>query len=278
MNKKNMLHLGLLGKTLSHSVSPQIHAYLLKQQNICGTYSKFEMDENQVPHILDTMKRDNIWGLNVTIPYKELLCEMMDILDPHAENIGAVNTIFLKDGKFHGYNTDFVGALNMFHKAGVTLKNKSMVILGSGGAAKALIYGVHLDGAAKITVAGRNIQALLHLQKIFPFICTCSMTEIPKGDILVNTTPLGMYPKTEETPVGSSLIRQFKIAADIVYNPLITKFLKIAAQEGLQTVTGLTMLIDQAIGSQEIWLDKALDYEIGREIHHELAEKFFKGV
>lgn len=277
MNKKNILHLGLLGKTLSHSVSPQIHAYLLKQQNICGTYSKFEMDENQVPHILDIMKRDNILGLNVTIPYKELLCEMMDVLDPHAENIGAVNTIFLKGGKFHGYNTDFCGALNMFRKAGVTLKNKSIVILGSGGAAKALIYGFHLDGAAKITIAGRNIQTLLHLKKIFPFICTCSMTEIPKGDILVNTTPVGMYPHTKKTPVGASFIRQFKIAADIVYNPLITEFLKIAGQEGLQTVTGLTMLVDQAIGSQEIWLGKTLDYKIGSDIHDELAEKFLKG-
>lgn len=273
-NNNNIIHLGVLGKTLGHSLSPQIHTYLLRQQNISGTYSKYEMDENEVLHVLDVMRQDNILGMNVTIPYKELLYKMVDELEPSAQKIGAVNTILMKQGRSYGYNTDYIGAMSMFHKAGVSLKGKSVVILGSGGAAKALIYGFYLEGAAKITAAGRNEEALLCLKKAFSFLDTCSMTQIPPGDLLVNTTPVGMFPHTEESPVEASTLRKFKTASDIVYNPLMTKFLKTARQEGLETVTGLMMLVDQAIGSQEIWLHKKLDYGWGNKIHDELGLLF----
>lgn len=271
---KEPLHFGVLGNQLGHSLSPEIHEDLLRQQNICGTYKKYEMDENEAPHILEVMKAENIRGMNVTMPYKEVIYQLMDVLDPHAEKIGAVNTILMKDGKFYGYNTDYIGAVSMFHKDGVSLAGREIVILGSGGAAKGLIYGFHMDGAAKITVAARNEKAIEYLEERFPYIHTCSLTDIPAGDILVNTTPLGMYPHIGESPVDVSVIRQFKVASDIVYNPLITEFLRIAKEEGLQIVTGLMMLVDQAIGSEEIWLDKKLDYNMGNRIHNKLARKF----
>lgn len=271
---KHILHFGVLGEKLGHSLSPEIHEDLLKQQNISGTYEKYEMDENEVLQILEVMKKDNILGMNVTMPYKETVYGLMDVLDPHAEKVGAVNTILKKDGTFYGYNTDYIGVVSMFHKANVSLEGKNIVILGSGGAAKALIYGFHMDGAASITVAARNEDANLHLEELFPYIQTCSLSEIPSGDILINTTPVGMYPHMGASPVDVSVIRRFKVAADIVYNPLVTEFLKIAQDEGLQIVTGLMMLVDQAIGSEEIWLDKKLDYSMGNNIHDELAKQF----
>ena len=268
------IHLGVLGKTLGHSLSPEIHEDLLKQQNIRGSYQKYEMDEQEVRQILDVMKKEHVIGMNVTIPYKEVVYRLVDKLDEHAEAIGAVNTILIEDGVSYGYNTDYIGIISMFHKAGVSLAGKDIVILGSGGAAKALIYGFHLEGAASITVAARNEKAITCLKELFPYIHTCTLTDISTGDILVNTTPVGMYPHTGESPVGPSIIRQFKIAADIVYNPLITEFLKIAREEGLKIVTGLMMLVDQAIASEEIWLHKKLDYNIGNKIHDELAKQF----
>ena len=268
------IHLGVLGKTLGHSLSPEIHEDLLKQQNIRGSYQKYEMDEQEVRQILDVMKKEHVIGMNVTIPYKEVVYRLVDKLDEHAEAIGAVNTILIEDGVSYGYNTDYIGIISMFHKAGVNLAGKDIVILGSGGAAKALIYGFHLEGAASITVAARNEKAITCLKELFPYIHTCTLTDISTGDILVNTTPVGMYPHTGESPVGPSIIRQFKIAADIVYNPLITEFLKIAREEGLKIVTGLMMLVDQAIASEEIWLHKKLDYNIGNKIHDELAKQF----
>jgi shikimate dehydrogenase len=276
MNKKNekTLHLGVLGETLGHSLSPEIHTDLLKQQNIQGTYKKYEMDSQEVLHVLDVMKEDNLLGMNVTMPYKEVAFRLVDVLDFHAKNIEAVNTIYMKDGLFYGYNTDYIGVVSMFTKAGVTLKDKNIVILGSGGAAKALIYGFHLGGAAKITVAARNEEANLHLEELFPYIGTCDLSEIPAGDIIINTTPVGMFPHPGESPVDASVIRQFKVASDIVYNPLITEFLRISREEGLQIVTGLMMLVDQAIGSEEIWFNKKLDYNMGNGIHDELAKMF----
>lgn len=268
------IHLGVLGKTLGHSLSPEIHEDLLKQQNIRGSYQKYEMDEQEVLQILDVMKKEHVIGMNVTIPYKEVVYRLVDKLDEHAEAIGAVNTILIEDGVSYGYNTDYIGIISMFHKAGVSLTGKDIVILGSGGAAKALIYGFHLEGAAQITVAARNEKAIDYLKELFPYIHTCTLTDIPSGDILVNTTPVGMYPNAGESPVGPSIIRQFKVAADIVYNPLITEFLKIARNEGLKIVTGLMMLVDQAIASEEIWLHKKLDYNMGNKIHDELAKQF----
>lgn len=268
------IHLGVLGKTLGHSLSPEIHEDLLKQQNIRGSYQKYEMDEQEVLQILDVMKKEHVIGMNVTIPYKEVVYRLVDKLDEHAEAIGAVNTILIEDGVSYGYNTDYIGIISMFHKTGVSLAGKDIVILGSGGAAKALIYGFHLEGAAQITVAARNEKANNYLKELFPYIHTCTLTDIPNGDILVNTTPVGMYPNAGESPVGPSIIRQFKVAADIVYNPLITEFLKIARDEGLKIVTGLMMLVDQAIASEEIWLHKKLDYNMGNKIHDELAKQF----
>lgn len=272
--KENTLHFGVLGEKLGHSLSPEIHTDLLKQQNVTATYKKYEMDRQEVLHVLDVMKKENIMGMNVTMPYKEIAYRLVDVPDFHSKNIEAVNTIFMKDGTFYGYNTDYIGMISMFHKAGVSLKDQNVVVLGSGGSAKALIYGLHMDGAAQITVAARNEEANLHLEELFPYIRTCDLSDVPAGDILVNTTPIGLYPNVGESPVDASVIRNFKVAADIVYNPLITEFLRIAQEEGLQIVTGLMMLVDQAIGSEEIWLNKTLDYNMGNNIHDELARQF----
>lgn len=269
-----ILHLGVLGEKLGHSLSPEIHADLLEQQGIRGIFKKYEMDKREVHHILDVMKKDNIIGMNVTMPYKETAYRLVDVLDSHAKEIGAVNTIFMKDGIFYGYNTDYIGVVSMFKKAHVELASKDIVILGSGGAAKALIYGFHMEGAAKITVAARNAEAAQYLEERFPYIHTCSLDDIPGGDILINTTPVGMYPNAGESPVDVSVIRMFQAASDIVYNPLITEFLRLAKEEGLKIVTGLMMLVDQAIGSEEIWFNKTLDYNMGNNIHDELARKF----
>lgn len=272
--KENILHFGILGEKLGHTLSPEIHADLLKQQNLKGTYEKYEVNRKEVCHVLDMMKEKHITGMNVTIPYKTTLCQMVDVLDDRAQEIGAVNTVLIKENISYGYNTDYIGVISMFQKAGVDLAGKRIVILGSGGASKALIYGFHLEKASTITIAARNQEAREELKRQFPYIQICGLDEVPSGDIIINTTPVGMFPHASVSPVDASVIRQFKIASDIVYNPLITEFLRIAQEEGLQIVTGLMMLVDQAIGSEEIWLGKKLDYNMGNHIHEELARLF----
>lgn len=273
-NSTEKIQLGVLGEHLPHTLSPEIHFDLLKQQHISADFKVYEMSKIEVHHVLDVMRKKNIIGMNVTIPYKETVYRMMDVLDPHAAEIGAVNTIYQKDGKFYGYNTDYIGVLSMFEKAGISLKGLDTVILGSGGAAKALIYAFHLAKASSITIAARNKKELSHLREMFPYISTCSFKDIPDGDVIINTTPIGMYPNVGESVVDASVIRRFRIASDIVYNPLMTEFLRIAESRGLQIVTGLMMLVDQAIGSEEIWFHKTLDYNMGNHVHDELAARF----
>jgi len=269
-----IFHFGLLGESLSHTLSPEIHDFLFAQQKRIATYDKIELPKEKVGQILNHMKRKNMLGINVTIPYKELICDVVHVLDEPAKEIGAVNTILLQDEISYGYNTDYIGVLSMFQKANVSLTNKTVVILGSGGSAKALIYGFHLAGANEIIVAARNLTALEQLKQQFSYLKTCSLNCILGGDIIINTTPIGMYPHIEKSPVDISVIRNFSIAADIVYNPLMTSFLQLAKEANLQIVTGLMMLVDQAIAAQEIWFDESLDYTIGNDIHDTLAARF----
>lgn len=271
---QNNLHLGVLGEKLGHSLSPEIHADLLRQQNISGTYEKYEMNREEVAGLFSWMDERHISGLNVTIPYKEVLYRMVDVLDDAAKEIGAVNTVWRKNGISYGYNTDYIGVTSMFEKAGVDLSGKDIVILGSGGACRALIYGFHQKGAKTITVSARNESAKCALKESFPYIALSTLDDIPGGDIIINTTPVGMYPNTGISPVNADVLSRFQVASDIVYNPLVTEFLRIAQENGLQIVTGLMMLVDQAIGSEEIWLEKKLDYHMGNAIHDELAKRF----
>ena len=268
------LRFGVLGEKLPHTLSPQIHRELFHLQGVEAEYSVYELSGKQVDKLPTFMEAEGLRGLNVTIPYKETVYPLMTRVEDAAQEIGAINTILRKDRELWGYNTDYIGVLSMFKKANVDLQSKEIMILGSGGASRALIYACHLAGASKITVAARNEKARSVLELRFPYLQTCSLEHIPSGDILVNTTPLGMYPKTGESVVNASVIRRFHTAADIVYNPLITEFLSIASHEGLQTVTGLMMLVDQAISAQELWLDKKLDYSMGNQLHDGLAEKF----
>lgn len=268
------IKLGVLGEKLPHTLSPEIHKNLLLQQKIDGEYKVYEMNREEVQTLPVFMEEHNLLGLNVTIPYKEVVFPMMDHLDASAEQIGAINTIHRKDGKLYGYNTDYIGVLSMFQKAGIDLKDKSIVILGSGGAAKGLIYGFHTAKASQIIVAARNETEKVRLVERFPYLKTCALDDIPDGDIIINTTPVGMYPNTGKSVVDASVIRRFQIAADIVYNPLMTEFLKIAQTHGLQIVTGLMMLVDQAIGAEKIWLHKEMDFSMGNKIHDILAKRF----
>jgi shikimate dehydrogenase len=270
LNTLDEIKLGVLGKSLPHSLSPRIHSYILDKLGISGNYRKYEVLEEEIPNIIPMMIQENILGLNVTIPYKETLFHLVDKVDEHANAIGAINTIKIQDGLSYGYNTDYLGVIWMFKNANISLRDKDIVILGSGGSAKALIYAFHLEGAAKITVVARNHKASCELKQQFPTIELCKLKDFikksPKGDIIVNTTPVGQFPQIDESPIPNSSLSGFKIAGDIVYNPLMTTFLKLAEKQNLITVTGLSMLINQAIAAQEIWLERKIDYSLSSEI------------
>lgn len=271
-----MIHLAVIGEVLAHSLSPEIHKYMYEKLGVRGTYEKLELTPEEIPHIKEIMEEKGLLGVNVTMPYKETVMEHLDYLGEDVKAIGAVNTIYLKDGKTYGYNSDYIGVCYMFDSHQVKLRGKEIVILGNGGAAHALIYAMKEAEAKKITVVARSREKLVRLKERFPYIEEKTYEEELAGDIIINTTPVGMYPHTGKSVVGVEVLRNFKVAGDIVYNPLMTEFLLTAKREGLTVVTGLSMLVGQAIHSEEIWFERPIDYTLGQGIHDQLAKRFSK--
>lgn len=268
-----MLLYGLLGEKLTHSLSPDIHEIIFRSLNIKATYSLFQVEKQNVSKMIDSLKVLGISGVNVTIPYKEEVIKYLDYISDEAQNIQAVNTIVIKDGKSYGYNTDYYGFGNMLKREDVSVQGKIVVVLGAGGASKAIIQYLKDNSAEKIYLVSRNKEkAANNYTEVIPL--DYDELKYIKGDIIVNTTPLGMYPNIDATPVNEEILRKFDVAVDIIYNPLKTKFITIGETLGLKTINGLYMLVNQAIKSEEIWQDKSIDEKIGVKIHTNLCKLF----
>ena len=269
-----MLKLGLIGAKLGHSLSPEVQQAIMEKSSVSGEYALYEVPEETAKNIKTWIKERELLGINVTIPYKEHVLECADVLSEEVKSIGAANTLFCQNEKLYAYNTDYLGFIQMFKRGNVVMEGKEVVVLGNGGAARSAIYGAFTAGAKKIMVVGRSEEKSTQLKEKFPYIETVDFEHIQGGDIIINTTPVGMYPNTGKSVVDTTVLQQFLVAVDMVYNPLKTEFLKLAEKEGLQIITGLSMLIDQAVAAQNIWRNTDLDYEIGNTILNDLEKRF----
>lgn len=240
---------GLVGEKLGHSFSPEIHKDLMKKQNKVGTYELIEIAKDQFSEDFPTLLKSGYNGLNVTIPYKESVIPFLDELSPEARYIGAVNTVSFKQGKTLGHNTDYDGFLTLLSENHIAIKGLTAVVLGSGGVAKAIIKALLDHGISDITVLSTSKEKFHAFHTIsYDFFAGNSVT----CDLLINCTPVGMFPNVEKCPIPKHAFRA-KVAIDLIYNPPETLFLKTARSLGLQTVSGLRMLSAQAEKSQEIW-------------------------
>lgn len=266
---------GLVGKKLGHSLSPMIHNYVFEKLGVEGEYSLYEIEDGK--DILKVMREKEVKGFNITIPYKEIVMNQLDFISEEAEKIGAVNLVKFKNGKSYGYNSDYFGVIEMMERHSVKAKNKICYVLGSGGASKSVIVALHDLGAKEIVVVTRDVQVKRReLKNRFRNIEVVSYEDIIGGDIIINTTPLGMYPDIESSPVGEEILKRFDVAVDVVYNPKFTKFLQLARACNLKCVDGVTMLVSQAIKSDELWegidVDKNLMEEIEKKVTERLEE------
>lgn len=239
---------GLLGEKLSHSYSPIIHNYVFEKLNIDASYELLECSKEELSYYISELKKGNYNGFNVTIPYKKVVMELLDEVDEKALKIGSVNTIYVKDGKTVGTNTDYDGFLKTLEYYNVEVKNKDCYVLGTGGASLA-ISSVLNDLGGNVTFVSRN-----------PKDNVISYYDLEKKriDILVNTTPVGMYPNVDDCPVSVNIINNSKVVIDIIFNPKTTKLLEYAKSE----INGLYMLILQAIKAEEIWQNKIINIDI----------------
>lgn len=255
--------LGLIGYPLGHSLSPNIHTAALKACGLEGSYSLFPIspdDKDGLKDLLARVRAGELHGLNVTIPHKQNVIEFMDELTPTAKAIGAVNTIYLRDGKLIGDNTDAAGFLADLKK-GIGNRElgvgKSALVLGAGGSARAVVYALLSDGW-NVTLAARRLEQAEQLANTFPnhqlLITNYSSLILHPSSLLVNTTPVGMFPNVDVSPLPENLsLPSNAFVYDLVYNPSETKLVKSARAQGLHATTGLGMLIEQAALAFELW-------------------------
>ncbi|MGO1581196.1 MAG: shikimate kinase [Peptoniphilaceae bacterium] len=240
INSQSKIEYGLIGKNLGHSKSPYIH-------KLIGGY-EYKINSMDKEELKNFFKNKNFKGVNVTIPYKIEVMDYLDEISSLAKRIGSVNTIVNRKGNLFGYNTDYYGFKYMCYRAGINFKNKKVIILGSGGSSKTIRIFLQDEGAEKVVVisrSGKNTYAELDEYKSF--------------DVIINTTPVGMYPNNLECKIDLDLFENCQAIVDIVYNPLKTKLILEGEKRGIKTTGGLSMLVSQAFYASQLFLDKKLD-------------------
>lgn len=252
----------IFGNPVRHSLSPAMHNLAFEKFNINAKYVAFEPDN--IESAVSAMRTLGILGASITIPFKVDVMECIDKIDPMAKDIGSVNTLKNIDGKIHGYNTDGLGAVKALTEAGKKIKNLSILILGNGGGARAIAFSM-LHFGANVMVAGRNLNKVKKLTSdlekrysgVSPFLISKLSSEIMgKIDVIINTTPLGMYPKEGMSPLKSELLTKKHTVFDIIYSPEMTKLLLDAKQAGAKIVKGGDMLVNQGVEQFRIWTGK----------------------
>lgn len=255
--------LGLIGYPLGHSLSPKIHTAALNACGLDGSYSLFPIppdDKDGLKDLLARVRSGELHGLNVTIPHKQNVIEFMDELTPTAQAIGAVNTIYSREGKLIGDNTDAAGFLADLKRAIGDWRleiGHSALVLGAGGSARAVVYALLSDGW-NVTLAARRLEQAEQLANTFPnhqlLITNYSSLILHPSSLLINTTPVGMFPNVDNSPLPDELLLPPNaFVYDLVYNPRETKLVKSARAQGLNASTGLGMLIEQAALAFELW-------------------------
>ncbi|MCH5583786.1 shikimate dehydrogenase [Shimazuella sp. AN120528] len=256
--------LGLIGYPVTHSKSPEMLNEVCRILGIPAAYLAYPVKPGDLEEAVKGMRALNFIGFNVTIPHKVAIMPYLDELDDTAKEIGAVNTVVNKDGKLIGYNTDGVGYLrSLQEETAVSLQDKTVTILGAGGAARAVSITLAKAGVKEIFIANRTQQKAEKLAEslcIFTRARSVSLSEaqgvIAKSDLLVNTTSIGMSPHTDQTPISADFLHAGLLVSDLIYRPKDTKLLTSAKQMGAQTHGGLGMLLYQAAVAVEHWFGK----------------------
>ena len=246
--------IGIIGEFAENSMSKHMHNPNFVRNNVNFVYVPFKTAPNELNEFMDNFKRFNFKGAAVTIPHKENIINLIHNLDETADEIGAVNTLVRDNGKIIGYNTDYYGAVESL-KEKLNPKGKKMLIIGAGGAARAVIYGLKKEGA-EITLVNRTAEKAKELAEQFN-VDFDKMENIKslarQNDVIINTTSLGMAPFEDGCALREDELPEGKIVMDVVYKPVITKLIKIAQKKKCKAITGDRMLIYQAVRQFELW-------------------------
>lgn len=268
----------LIGYPLDHSVSALMHNAAFEELGLDYRYELLPVKPEDLGSLVfSTLRRSEVRGANVTIPHKVAVMEHLDWIDREASRIGAVNTIVNDDGRLKGYNTDGTGALRALKEAYGSLEGANVVILGAGGAARAIGYQVSIS-ASKLTILNRTLERAVSLSRYLSNLPECRAsfsastlsegdlkTALRDADILVNATPVGMLPNVDETPVDGELLRPELFVFDSVYNPLKTRLLREAEERGAKIISGADMLVYQGAAAFRLWTGREAPEKLMRQ-------------
>ncbi|MDD4564302.1 MAG: shikimate dehydrogenase [Eubacteriales bacterium] len=244
-----MFKLGLVGEKLSHSQSPQIHREIMSKHEVDGTYELLEFSRETFAKDFNNLKNSGYRGVNITIPYKETVLSLLDEISEKAKYIGSVNTVSFENGKAKGFNTDYHGFVALLEHYDVVVKGKGAVILGSGGSAKAVVTALLDLGIYDLTIVSRGKHSFHGNYTISYEFYKEAKT---KNDILINCTPVGMYPNVDASPLPKEDINT-NVVIDLIYNPQKTLLLQYTEELGIRGISGSLMLKEQAVKAHEIW-------------------------
>ena len=251
----------VIGNPIQHSLSPKLHNYWLKKNNIGAVYDKIKLEENQIENFIKEIKQQKINGCNVTVPFKKKIISFLDYLSPEAEKTQSVNTVIFKNGNLVGHNTDIAGFTKAIKDLNYNIMGKRVLILGAGGVVPSIIFALNKMKALEVIISNRTKEKAENLKLQFNNLKILNWGELTEFDLIINATSLGLNKETinlDFSEVGNN-----KLFYDIIYNPKETNFLKQGKKLGNQTENGKLMFIYQAFEAFKLW------HEIEPEINNE---------
>ena len=239
----------VIGNPISHSLSPELHNFWIKKNNINAIYEKIKLEENELENFIKKLKNDEIHGINVTVPFKNKVIKYLDKQSLEVETTGSVNTIYKSGNNIIGHNTDVAGFELGLRHSKINVLHKSILILGAGGVVPSIVYSLLSMGCKKIFLSNRTVEKALKIKEKFDDIDILKWGEIPDFDIIINATSVGLKGECLELDLNV----KNKIFYDVIYNPKETQFLKRAKEKGNKIENGKLMFIYQANQSFSIW-------------------------
>ena len=242
----------VIGNPIEHSLSPKLHNHWIKINNIDAKYEKKKLHENEIKNLILEIKRKNISGVNVTVPFKSTVIPFLDKLSPEAKNTQSVNTIFLNQGQIIGHNTDIEGFEISINNLKYNIKGKKVLILGSGGVVPSIIFALNKMKVTEITLSNRTRDKAEKIKNLFENLKIVDWGEVPDFDVIINATSVGLS-QGDKIRLDFSKIGKNKLFYDVIYNPKETNFLKQGKELDNQIENGKMMFIYQAYFAFKIW-------------------------
>ena len=242
----------VIGNPIEHSLSPILHNYWIKNNGIDAIYEKQKLNEDELEQLIIQVREKKINVINVTIPFKKAIIPFLDELSTEAESTQSVNTIYLKDNRVIGHNTDIFGFETSIKKSRYNLSDKEVLILGAGGVVPSIIFALNKMKISKIKISNRTKEKAENIKTVFKNIEIIEWGEVPNFDMIINATSIGLK-RDDKMNLDFSLISKNKFFYDVIYNPKETNFLKTGQSLGNITLNGKLMFIYQALSAFKIW-------------------------